>query len=88
MTQSLGAKFVAIVFSFIITISFILELVDQTLHENHENWYSRQFKQFKVVICMYPNVRLPIVISVPFGKTSIIILIATHIDLTTWTVPL
>ena len=27
-----------------ITISWVLEFVDWTLHENHENWYPTKFK--------------------------------------------
>ena len=48
MTHSWGSKFVAIVFSFIIHTesnpSWVLEFVDPTLCENHENWYPMKFK--------------------------------------------
>ena len=39
MAYSLGSKFVAIIFSFINALSLVLEFVDRTLYENHENWY-------------------------------------------------
>ena len=43
MTLSKGSKFVAMIFSFItdteIAISWVLEFVEWTIHENHKNWY-------------------------------------------------
>ena len=49
MTHSCGSKFVVILFLFSlfiqkITISWVLEFVDRTLHEHHENWYPTKFK--------------------------------------------
>ena len=43
-----GFKIRAIVFSFFmfiqkITFSWVLEFVDRTFHENHENWYPTKF---------------------------------------------
>ena len=52
MTHSWGSKFVAIEFFFIIhtenNLFVVLEFVDRTLHENHENWYPTKIKPFWV----------------------------------------
>ena len=34
----------------IIALLLVLEFVDKTLHENHENWCTTKFKQFTVFI--------------------------------------
>ena len=59
VTHSWGSKLVALVFSFIIhtenTISWVLEFVDQTLHENQENWYPTKCKPFTVLVIMHTD---------------------------------
>ena len=47
-----GSKFVAIIISYIThtenTYLLLLEFVDWTLHEKHENWYPTKIKPFTV----------------------------------------
>ena len=63
ITHSWGSKSVAIVFSLIIhtkkiAVSRVLEFVDQTLHENHENWYP-----MKIILSTILDKRLTLNIS-------------------------
>ena len=53
MTHLSGSNFVAITFLFIfhveIAISWVLEFVDRTIHENHKYWYPKKIKPFTVM---------------------------------------
>ena len=49
MTHSWVSKFVAIIFFFRIDNSLVLEFVDWTVYENHENWHPAKIMPFTVI---------------------------------------